>query len=400
MPDCYITVDTLFDARTDVREPAAVLVRGGHIVYAGPRNGAPPVGDATVYDYPGATLLPGLINAHGHLTFSGGDDPVADMLADDDHRLMVRAVQNARAALRAGVTTVRDLGDRAGVALALRQAIDDGLIDGPRLLVAGAPITTTGGHCYFMGAEADGIDALRRTVRSKVKAGVDLIKIMATGGGLTPGTNMAAPQFSVEELAAVVEDAHRLNRRVAAHAHGTPGIQNAALAGVDTIEHCSWRVSAVAFGYDEDTAKAVLSRGIFVCFTLAAGYHRVMSGDPNDPVTAKRRSDREQRAVIQRRFVEAGAKVIAGSDAGVTLTPFADFVTELELLVGTLGLTPLQAIEAATLTAAQSLGIEDRAGTLEPGKDADLLIVPGDPRRDIAALRQVIAVYRNGRLVA
>ncbi|HEX2171965.1 MAG TPA: amidohydrolase family protein, partial [Dehalococcoidia bacterium] len=342
------------------------------------------------------TILPGLINVHGHLAFSAGEDPVGDMIADDDLRLMIRAVENARRALAAGVTTVRDLGDRGGVSVAVRNAINQGLMTGPRLLVSGAPITTTGGHCHFMGMEADHTDDLRRAVRQQVKAGVDLIKVMATGGGLTPGSNMAGPQYSVAELSALVEDAHRLNRRVAAHAHGTAGIRNAAAAGVDTVEHCSWRLPGDAFGYDEQAGSDLVKKGIFVCFTLAAGYRRVESGEPTDPVTAKRRADREQRSAIQRRLLDAGARVIAGSDAGVTLTPFDDFVLELELLVSDLGLTPNQAIAAATSVAAEALGIDQQVGTLDAGKQADLLLVGADPRRDISALRHVQAVYRDG----
>lgn len=400
MNDCAIYADRALDARSATEGGGVALVRGGRIEYVGPENGAPPRDGLPEHRFPGATLLPGLINVHGHVAFSASATPVADMIADDDRRLMIRAVENARRALAAGVTTIRDLGDRGGVSLALRDAIDQGLLVGPRLLVAGAPITTTGGHCYFMGMEADQADDLRRAVRQQVKAGVDLIKVMATGGGLTPGSNMAAPQYSVNELTALVDDAHRLNRRVAAHAHGTAGIRNAAAAGVDTVEHCSWILSPDTYGYDDQAGSDLVKKGIFVCFTLSAGYRFVERGDPNDPLVAKRLSNRQKRGEVQRRLLDAGARVVAGSDAGVTLTPFDDFALELELLTRDLGLTADQAIAAGTSVAAEALGIADRVGTLEPGKLADLLLVAGDPRRDIGNLRKVQGVFRDGEKVA
>ena len=400
MTDCLIYAERAFAGTVSLDGGIVALVRDARIAYVGPEAGAPPHDGLPAYRFPGGTLLPGLINAHAHLAFSAGQDPVGDMIAEDDGRLMIRAVENARRALAAGVTTIRDLGDRGGVTLALRDAIADGLIAGPRLLVAGAPLTTTGGHCHFMGAEADHADDLRRAARRQIKAGVDLIKVMATGGGLTPGTNMGAAQYSVAELSALVEDAHRLNRRVAAHAHGTEGIRNATAAGVDTIEHCSWRAIGGGFVYDPAVGADLVKKGIYTCFTLAAGYRWIEAGDPSDPAMAKRWAERRERTEIQRRLVQEGARVIAGSDAGVRLTPFDDFALELELLVNDLGITPAQAIAAATSEAAAALGIANRVGTLDPGKEADLLIVEGDPRQNISALRHVQGVFRQARPVA
>ena len=196
-----------------------------------------------------------------HLVFSAGANPFGDLGVEDDQRLLLRAVAAARQALGAGVTTVRDLGGRGGVTFRVRDAINDGLIPGPRILAAGSPITITGGHCHFLGLEADDEPGVRAAARSQLKMGANGLKIMATGGRMTPGTNVGRAQFSVAEIYAAVDEARRANVPIAAHAIGIDGIRNAAQAGVNTIEHCSWLAATPGVEFDEATAALMAQQG-------------------------------------------------------------------------------------------------------------------------------------------
>ena len=268
----------------------------------------------------------------------------------------------------------------------MRDAFASGLAPGPDLLVSGAPITTTGGHCWFMGGEADGELELRKAVRARVKAGVDWIKVMATGGQMTRGTNTLAAQYSVDELRAVVEEAHRLGRRVAAHCHGTAGIRAAVEAGVDSLEHCSFMGRA---GMDRDDAliDRMAANGTVVSPTISIGYRRWRDD-----------GQRKQRAELTRRLLSAGCRVIASTDCGIPSVPHSALGAGLEVLAELGGLTPVQALRLATSTSAELLGLPDR-GVLEPGRRADLLVVSGDPTRDLAALSRVRYVVKGGEVV-
>jgi imidazolonepropionase-like amidohydrolase len=239
----------LFDGVTSrLIERPLVFVENGCITAV--ESGIEPPQDAEVLDLGAVTMLPGLIDAHVHLGFDAGPKPVATMMADDDTTLILRMRHAAGRALAAGITTVRDLGDRRYLGGVLREWFRAGVVEpGPEILTAGPPITVTGGHCHFMGGEADGELEVRRAVRSRVKNGADVIKIMATGGHLTPATNPQLPQYTVAELAAAVDEAHRLGRTLTAHAHGPAGIAAAVTAGVDGLEHCK---GALSRGKDAD----------------------------------------------------------------------------------------------------------------------------------------------------
>ena len=228
-----VEADRLYDGSGAAPiEAAGVLVGGGRIEAIVRRAElASELSGIERVRYEGCTLLPGLIDCHVHLVFSGSRAPLVDLQREDDQALLVRAVHNAQVALRAGVTTVKDLGARAGVSLALRDAIARGVLPGARILAAGPPLTTTGGHCYWLGGEADTADELRSAVRRLHREGVDLIKVMASGGRMTAGSNVCAAQFTEQEIRAVVDEARRLNKTVAAHGHGAAGIAVATLAG-------------------------------------------------------------------------------------------------------------------------------------------------------------------------
>jgi imidazolonepropionase-like amidohydrolase len=335
-------------------------------------------------DYPAATILPGLIDSHVHLGFDGGRDPVARMRAETDEQQLVLMLHNARDLLGVGVTTARDLGGRGYLSLVVRDAIAAGLARGPRLVAAGPPVTVTGGHCWFMGGEADSEDDLRRIVRAQHKHGADLIKVMATGGFMTEGSAPWYAQFTAGQLAAVVEEARRVDKRVAAHAHGTEGIARAAQAGVTTIEHCFFVTETNERCFSEPLAVRIAERGIFVCPTINA----------NAPFVV------ELTGIVPGEYVkamhQAGVRIIAGTDAGIDNTPHHQYAAGLKYLVS-LGFTPAQVLAMATTEAAAALGVEQITGRLARGYEADLIVVDGDPLTDIAALTRLRRVIARGR---
>jgi imidazolonepropionase-like amidohydrolase len=390
-------------AQAPVADATLLVDDHGRIEAVGPTASlSVPVGARTI-QLDGLTVLPGLHDCHVHLVFSGGTDPLGDVLREDDLTLALRASANARRALAAGVTTVRDLGGRGGTILALRDAIDRGLMPGPRILVHGAPITLTGGHCYFLGMEADTEDDVRHAVRLQVKQGVDGLKIMTTGGRLTPRTNPTRAQYTVAQLSAAVEETRRARLKIAAHGHGAEGIRNAVAARVDTIEHCSWLVErdgVETVELDEEAARAMATHGIVVVPTLMAGaiaQHRAAASLSE----GSRRNARIRPGVIasHRQLRAMGVRFAAGTDSGVVMTPSDGLPFELQLMVDDLGFTPLEAIRAATGDAAIALGVGHDRGTLTPGKRADLLVVEGDPASDITALRRLRSVFKDGQLV-
>lgn len=379
-----------------VLAPGAVSVADGTISYVGDPADAPQGGERV--ELGDVTLLPGLIDTHVHLTFSASDRVLEDYFDDSDELKLVRGVENARRALLAGVTTVRECGGQNALVFALREASRRGLIAAPRIIAAGGSITTTGGHCWFFGLEADSEDDLRYAVRSQVKAGADYIKVMASGGGLTPRTNPAAPQYTAAQLRAVVEEATRLGLDVAAHCHGTSSVAYAAAAGVRTIEHCSF-LTPEGLIYDEEVARAVVEAGCYVCPTIAIGERAAPGLAPDHPLRLAKERTGGQRVENLRRLHAAGARLISGSDAGVTLTPFEDFAYNLTVLVDWVGLTPHEAIQTATVRAAEALRRDD-LGALAPGRSADLIAVRGNPLDSIHALFDVALVVARGQRVA
>jgi imidazolonepropionase-like amidohydrolase len=383
----YQAASLLTSASAEVVRPGGVQVDGQAIVAAGPiASLAPLAGPAEVIDLGGLTLLPGLVDCHVHLGFDGGPGPVARMKAETDAEQLVLMLHSARALLRAGVTSARDLGARAFLDVVVRDAIAAGLADGPRLLTAGRPLTPTGGHCWFMGGECDNADDLRRMVRLNHKMGADLIKVMSTGGFMTAGSAPWFAQFSNAELSALVAEAHRLGKRVAAHAHGTEGIARAVAARVDTIEHCSFTGldGKPGSAFDPEVAEAMAEAGIYACPTM------------NVRTLAMHEQIGAVRAKVVMGLFSRGVQIISGTDAGINNCPHDGFGAGLEALALT-GLPAREVLAAATQRAAQALGIDDRAGSLEPGKDADLIAVRGDPLADISALRRVELVVTRGR---
>lgn len=367
----------------------AVFVDKGVIAAAGPRAAVEAQAGPAVprLAFPEGTLLPGLIDTHVHLALDAGPDPVKTLQAATDTELYPGMAERARRLLATGVTTVRDLGDRGGLAVRLRDEIAGRRLPGPRILAAGTPLTGPGGHCWFLGGEVEGAEAIRAAVRRDAESGVDLIKVMATGGGITKGgPPVWQAQFTTQELRIVVEEAKRFGLPVAAHAHGTEGIAAAVAAGVDTIEHCTW-MGRDGFDVREDLVAAIAAQGI------AVG----PAASPDWRGFAERfgRERAEEMFDRIRWMAQRGVRLLPGTDAGVSRAVFDDFVSSLEFFEH-IGLTPAEILDLATTGAAQALGISHDTGRLAAGYRADVLVVDGDPLSDLRALRSVRLVLAGG----
>jgi imidazolonepropionase-like amidohydrolase len=383
---------------------AAVVVTGNRIVAVGPATGVQVPRDARVIDLGDATLLPGLIDMHTHLTGRVLGDPRGDMAAARDFPSMpaILAVPAAERTLMAGFTTVRNLGAGDFQDLALRQAIDEGLVPGPRIQAAAHGLGITGGHCdqnayrpglmdgdYRTGV-ADGPEAVRAAVRYQVKYGADVIKTCATAGVLSEGmAAVGTTQYTLEELQAMVEEATKLERRVAAHAHGTEGIKIAVRAGVASIDHGSF--------LDAEGARLMTERGTYLVPTLMAG--EAIEVFANSGVLTGLRAEKALAAAAAMRnsvrIAQAnGTPIALGTDSGVI--PHGTNGREFTLMVEWGGMQPMDAIVAGTMNAARLLGWEDRIGSLTAGKLADVVAVPGDPLADITAMERVSFVMKDG----
>jgi imidazolonepropionase-like amidohydrolase len=378
----------------------AIVVEGDKIVSVVPAADLKPSAGDTVIDLSRSTVLPGLIDAHTHLTMDPKDAGYESLGISIPRQTLVGA-RNARITLEAGFTTVRNVGADGFSDVALRDAINAGDVPGPRMLVSGPPLGITGGHCdenllapeFHSVADgvADGIAAVQHKVRENIKYGVDLIKICATGGVLSKGDNPQASQYTLEEMKAIVADAHRLGRKVAAHAHGAQGILWASEAGVDSIEHGS---------YIDDAGIAEMKKdGTYLVPTLYLGDWFLDNAEsvhvPPEMIAKGRAVIPEARKNIAHAFA-SGVKVAFGTDAAVY--PHGLNAREFAVMVK-LGLTPLQSIQAATVNAADLLGWTDKVGAVEPGKWADLVAVEGDPLQDVTTLERVKFVMKGGAVI-
>lgn len=390
----YIHAGHLLDVKTGKTiDNVLVTIEAGKIVSVG--SGSAP-SDGNVINLPNATLLPGLIDAHTHLT-SDPNFGYQELGVSIPKEALIGA-KNARITLEAGFTTVRNVGASGYTDIALRDAINEGMVPGPHIIASGPPLSITGGHCdqnllpyeYHAKADgtADGIEHVQQKVREIIKYGADVIKVCATGGVLSKGDDPQASQYTLEEMKAIVADAHRLGRKVAAHAHGAQGILWATDAGVDSIEHGSY--------IDDAGIKAMKERGTYLVPTMyLADWMRenavkiglpAMYAEKMKSVTAASRQN------LKRAF-DAGIKVAFGTDAavyphGLNAHEFAVYVQ--------MGMTPVQAIQTSTVNAADLLGWSDRIGTIEPGKFADIIAVNGDPAKDVTLLQNPVFVMKGG----
>ncbi len=389
----------------EVIEDAAILVVGNRIAAVGPAAAIPVPPGAEVVEHPGATVLPGLVDAHVHLMIRRGENFIDLCRTHDDAQLLVRSAAHARQMLEAGVTTVRDCGSRGTFLQALRDGIASHLLSGPRLLTCGPPVTTTGGHLWACGGEVDSAEAARTLARRLIRDGADFVKVMATGGRMTPGTSVGRAQFDERELRAIVDDAHRLGRPVAAHVLGTEGMAHAVRAGVDVLEHGNWLDEAGdAVAFDEAIAREMAARGQYR--NMATNPSRVLAEKPRTaPLDAVERRDlasHHERWYWFRRGLELGVPSFFSTDAIVGQWEDAspDLPWLVILIAERSGLPVPLVLRMVTAVAADALGLGADLGRIAPGRVADLLLVRGDPLTDPRALRAVAAVYRGGDRVA
>jgi imidazolonepropionase-like amidohydrolase len=400
-----IRADKLIDGTGSAPIPDPIVVIDGTTitgVYSGQApEGAVPA-DAEVLDYSGSTLLPGLIDAHVHLNLPGDDTPFEDTVREPDGVLVASAAGAARVALEAGITTVRDTGGRGDTTFQLRRALELGVARGPRMLLVGQPVTITGGHTWYLGGEADGVDGVRRKVRQLAKAGADWIKVMGSGGG-TLNTISYKPSFSREELIAIADEAHRLNRKVTVHCLCAEALENAVAAGVDGIEHAGFILNEAGEQlFVPEVAEKVAAAGIVVTTTLVVGYDIVTAFENSAVLPPDKQAYLDKWKMMLddnleqfRKFRAAGVNFIAGTDAGWRLTRFDDLPSELYLMTQG-GMSALEAIRSGTSYTADVLGIGDTVGTVKPGFTADIIAVAGDPLTDLRKLRDVRLVLQGG----
>jgi imidazolonepropionase-like amidohydrolase len=390
----------LLDVKTGkIEANQAIIIQAEKIVSVGPALATQSSTGDTVIELPNATVLPGLIDAHTHLTFNPHFG--YESLGISVPREALIGAHNARVTLEAGITTVRNVGADGYADVALRDAINVGDVPGPHMLVSGPPLGITGGHCdndllpfefhATEGGVADGVEQVQHKVREVIKYGADLIKVCATGGVLSRGDDPNASQYTLEEMKAIVADAHRLGRKVAAHAHGAQGVIWASEAGVDSVEHGHLM---------NDAAIATLKKnGTYLVPTLyLVDWQREHAVEANLPDYAKKKMEmvsQTGKANAKKAF-EAGVKIGMGTDAAVY--PHGLNAHELAVYVA-LGMSPLQAIQTATINDADLLGWSDKVGTLQPGKWADIIAVDGDPLQDVTTLQHVRFVMKSGEVV-
>ncbi|QQS46829.1 MAG: amidohydrolase family protein [Acidobacteriota bacterium] len=389
----------LLDVRTgSMIDNAVILIENGVIRSAGSRLEIP--ANAEVIDLGGMTVMPGLIDCHTHLTFDPGGFGYAG-LAISIPREALKGARNAKLTVEAGFTTVRNVGARGYTDIALRDSINAGEIPGPRIVASGPSLGITGGHCdenllpfefhHKSDGVADGVTGVMQKTREVIKYGADVIKICSTGGVLSLGDDPRASQYTIEEIRTIVAEAHRLGRKVAAHAHGGDGIKLAVLGGVDSIEHGTY--------IDDEGVKLMKDRGVFLVPTIyltdwfMENYQKL--GLPAQIVSKAREVMPAMQRNLRRAF-SLGVPVAFGTDSavyphGLNAREFAVYVR--------FGMTPLQAIQTSTLNASKLLGMEDKLGTIEAGKLADLIAVDGDPTRDVTQLERVKWVMKEGKVI-
>ena len=345
----------------------------------------------------GFSIIPGLIDCHVHLCLGGEPDVVGTLESEQPSYTLLKSARHAKATIDAGFTTVRDVGSRDHLIFTLKQAIESGVMPGPRIVGAGRAICMIGGHARFIGQEVEGTEQVRKAVAEEVAAGAGVIKVIASGGVLTPGTSPDEAQMTMEELAAAVDAAQQAGKRVAAHAHGVAGMKNAITAGVRSIEHATL--------LDEESGALMKQYGVYMVPTLSAlattAACRPGCGIPDSALAKAKSMTKRHQASFQSAH-KNGISIAMGTDAGTPFNYHGENAQELERMVA-LGMTPMEAIVASTATAAQLIGIQNSVGTLTRGMEADLVILKGNPLKRIDMLRdrdKIVGVMKAGTFVS
>lgn len=406
MTTILVRADTLLDGTgaPAIRGGAAVLIADGTIQAVGPRDAVAAPSDAEIVELTGeTTILPGIVDGHVHLMLGVPNDPFHTLAQTeypaDRSRMLLWGAANALACLASGLTTIFDCGGPGDATMLLRDAIKSGLVVGPRMLVAGAPITTTAGHCNWLGNRADNEDEVVKAVRTLVQQGADFVKVMATGGSLTPASNRYTCQYSQEEMSAIATEAHRLRRRVVAHCNAADGIRRSTVAGIDTLAHCNWLGSTPDYlDYDDDVAKQMGAQGMCVDLNIGAAVSRLADHDGVLREWPHQSPMPETRWEICKHMQRYGVGVYLSSDA--IGRDYAILPRNLIGMPARYGDTPSDLISRVSSVPARAMGLQDQIGTLKPGLSGDLLLVRGDAERDLGGLALPELVILRGEVVA
>jgi imidazolonepropionase-like amidohydrolase len=384
----------IVDGRGGLPERGFVVVEKDRITKVGKGTDPGEKNGHEIVDLEGRTILPGMIDCHVHLCIDGSADPIQSLRKDSEQLVTLKAAKNAYLSLSAGVTTIRDLGSLKGITVSLRDAINLGITIGPRIVCCNQAVCITGGQGWEFSRQADGVDGVRQAVREQLRAGANFIKLMSTGGVMTPGIDPGAAQFTYEELRAGVEEAHKAGRKAASHAQGNEGIKNSLRAGIDTIEH--------GIFLDDEAISLFLEKKAVLVPTLSAPFNIMEKGEKSGiPAFVIEKTQRVKDTHIEsaKKAYQAGIPIAMGADAGTPFNGHGENLKELELLVG-VGLSPMEAILSATRIAAGAIGLSHMIGTVEEGKLADLIVVEGDPLKDIKILQNknnIVAIMKDGR---
>ncbi|MBT2571320.1 amidohydrolase family protein [Planococcus sp. ISL-110] len=372
----------------DIMTNAYIIVENEKIIDMG--TGEPSINDRDeVVDCEGGYVLPGLIDAHVHLVWDGSEDPQNVIQHLDQEMISLHAYSHAQETLQLGITTVRDVASPRRSVLNLRNAINDKVLVGPTILSSGPAICMTGGHVHYLGREADGPDEIRKAVREVMKSGADLVKLMATGGIYTLGEEPGSVQLSIDELQAAVEEAHKKNKKVAAHAEGLQGILNCLEVGVDTIEHGIYA--------NEEALQKMVEKGTYLVPTMIVMKRLAVDDRIPEWALEKARQVVGPHQQMLENAIRLGVKIATGTDCGSPATPPAYYFDELLIMEGA-GMSAIDVIHASTRVAAECLGLTDR-GVLAVGNKADLLIVENNPLTNLKILKEDKKVMKNGEFV-
>lgn len=394
MKTCFKNVNLIDGVGNDIQEKVCIVVEDGIIQGIGGDVDASVFQESDCVDLSGKYVMPGLIDCHVHIVSDASANPEMMIKNSSLIDLTILAIKNLEKLLKGGVTYIREVGDLHGLALGLKKYIQDGSIKGPGMHCANQIITMTGGHGHSFGREADGVDEVRKATREQLKAGADLIKVVSTGGVMTPGVDVNAYQFNTDELKAAADEAHKAGRKICTHCHGTQGIKNSVMAGIDSIEHASI--------LDEEAVDMMVKAGTYMVPTLAAPYYIVEKGlaaGIPEFIVNKATDVAETHTKGLLMAYRADVPIAMGTDAG---TPFnchgISSAFELELMEKA-GMDAMDVIKASTKSSAELIGIESAYGTLEPGKFADFIILSENPLENIKTVQCLEAVYTHGKRV-
>ncbi|MDY0235815.1 MAG: amidohydrolase family protein [Gudongella sp.] len=374
-------------------ENAYLLVEDKKIKEVGSYSDLKTSDECVVVDLNGKIVMPGMINSHVHIVMEPIGDPNSLLMSESKYKTTLRGVANLKKHLNSGVTFFRDMGGLDFIDIELRDAVNSGLIEGPQFLASGKVVTMTGGHGWAMGRESDGPEETRKAAREQLKAGADIVKIMATGGVMTKGVEPGSPQLTMEEMKPAVDEAHKSGKKTASHAQGTVGIKNAIRAGIDSIEH--------GIFLDDESISMMLENGTYLVPTLAAPYFIVKYGVANgvpDFIVKKAESVMDSHIASFKQAFKAGVKIAMGTDSGTPFNQHDGSYYELMLFVEN-GMTPMEAIVTSTKNSAECLGIEKEYGTLEKDKFADFIVLDENPLDKLDTLLDVKEVYKLGKKV-